>query len=138
MVEGESDWQPLCYHEEPAVGIPGANGWKAEWAADLEGIERLYFVVEDEAGEACWRKLATPEIRERLYRVELDGAKDVSELHKQDPEGFGEKLRDAREGARAWLDIAEIEQQERTREAWETWRELAEAPDILAALVADL
>ena len=52
MVEGESDWQTLCYHEEPAVGIPGANGWKAEWAADLEGIERLYFVVEDEAGEA--------------------------------------------------------------------------------------
>jgi hypothetical protein len=30
MVEGESDWQTLCYHEEPAVGIPGANGWKAE------------------------------------------------------------------------------------------------------------
>ena len=26
MVEGESDWQILCFHGEPAVGIPGANG----------------------------------------------------------------------------------------------------------------
>ena len=94
MVEGESDWQTLCYHEEPAVGIPGANGWKAEWAADLEGIDRLYFVVEDEAGEQCWRKLAeTPEIRDRLYRVELEGVKDVSKLYKQDSTSFKDKLR---------------------------------------------
>jgi hypothetical protein len=78
LVEGESDAQTLWYHKEPAVGIPGANGWKTEWASDLEGIARLYFVVEDEAGESCWEKLcATPEIRDRLYRVELEGAKDV-------------------------------------------------------------
>src|ERR687898_185904 len=96
MVEGESDSQTLCYHAEPAVGIPGANGWKAEWAADLEGIDRLYFVVEDEAGEACWEKLAaTPEIRDRLFRVDLEGVKDVSELHKRDPECFGERLQAA-------------------------------------------
>ena len=139
MVEGESDWQTLCYHGEPAVGIPGANGWRAEWAADLEGIERLYFVVEDVAGEQCWRKLAeTPEIRDRLYRVELGGAKDVSELHKQDADGFKEKLRKAREAARAWLDIAEAEGHERTREAWASCRGLAQSPDILAAFSEDL
>ncbi len=139
LVEGESDCHTLWFHKEPAVGIPGANGWKAEWARDLEGIERLYFVVEDGAGEACWRKLvATPEIRERLYRVEFDGAKDASELHKQDPESFDKKLSAARKNARAWLDIAETEEQERVREAWEECRELAEIPDILAELVADL
>ena len=89
MCEGESDMQTLWYHEEPALGIPGANGWKAEWAADLEGVDRLYFVIEDEAGEQCWRKLAeTPEIRDRLYRVELEGVKDVSELHKRDRRRF--------------------------------------------------
>jgi hypothetical protein len=139
MVEGESDWQTLCYHEEPAVGIPGAKGWRSEWAADLEGIDRLYFLVEDEAGEQCWRKLAqTPEIRDRLYRVELDGAKDVSELHKQDAASFRDKLRKARQGARAWLDIAETEQQERAREARAECRELAESPDILEAFSRDL
>ena len=139
MVEGESDWQTLCYHGEPAVGIPGANGWKAEWAADLEGVDRLYFVVEDEAGEACWRKLAaTPELRDRLYRVELEDAKDVSELHKRDRDGLKERLRKARETARAWLDIAETEEQERAREAWASCRELAEGADILAAFSEDL
>ena len=139
LVEGESDSQTLWYHGEPAVGIPGANGWKAEWAADLEGIERLYFVVEDEAGEQCWRKLAaTPEIRDRLYRVELEGAKDVSELHKRDADGFKEKLRKAREAPEAWLDIAETEEQERTREAWAACRELAESTDILSSFSEDL
>jgi hypothetical protein len=139
MVEGESDWQALCYHEEPAVGIPGANGWKAEWAADLEGIDRLYFVVEDEAGEQCWRKLAqTPEIRDRLYRVELDGVKDISELHQRDPEGFTRRLRTVREDAKAWLDIAETEEQERAREAWSECSELAQNPDILNEFSRDL
>ena len=72
LIEGESDTQTLLYHGEPAAGIPGANGWKAEWALDLAGIDCIYFVVEDEAGEACWRKLAaTPELQEQLYRVEL-------------------------------------------------------------------
>ncbi|MDP9480782.1 MAG: hypothetical protein M3R38_34820, partial [Actinomycetota bacterium] len=139
LIEGESDCQTLWFHGEPGVGIPGANGWKQEWASDLEGISRLYFVVEDEAGEACWEKLAaTPEIRERLYRVELEGAKDVSELHKQDPEGFSRRLAEARAEARAWLDIAETEDQERARDSWALCRELAESPDILAEFVKDL
>jgi hypothetical protein len=139
LVEGESDTQTLWFYEEPTVGIPGANGWKAQWASDLEGIERLYFVIEDEAGEKCWRNLAaTPEIRERLYRVELEGVKDVSELHKQDAESFLERLREARENAQAWLDIAETEQEERNREAWAACQELAENPDILAEFVRDL
>jgi hypothetical protein len=139
MVEGESDSQTLWYHDEPTVGIPGAKGWKAEWAADLEGIDRLYFVVEDEAGEACWGKLAaTAEIRDRLYRVDLEGVKDVSDLHKQDRSGFKERLIEARESARAWLDIAESEDRERTREAWASCRELAQSPDILAEFSEDL
>ena len=137
--EGESDSHTAWYYKEPFFGIPGANGWKQEWATDLSGIEKLYFIVEDEAGEACWKKLAaTPEIRERLYRVELDGVKDLSELHKTDPEHFQEKLEKVRRGARAWLDIAETEEEERGREAWAACEELAESPDILAEFVADL
>ncbi|MGI8860334.1 MAG: hypothetical protein ACR2HO_09315, partial [Rubrobacteraceae bacterium] len=140
LFEGESDSQTAWFHGEPALGIPGANGWKPEWAAELEGIERLYFMVEDEAGEECWKKLAaTPEIRERLYRVELEDAKDVSELHKkQDSAGFTERLAEARANAKAWLDIAETEGQERARESWAMCRELAESPDVLAEFVQDL
>ena len=139
LVEGESDCQTLWFHGVPAVGIPGANGWKAEWASELDGIGRLYFVVEDEAGEACWEKLAASrEIRDRLYRIELEGAKDVSELHKRDPNRFGERLREALEGAAAWEDLAESESREREREAWEECKELAESTDILAMFSRDL
>ncbi len=139
LVEGESDSQTAWFHGEPAVGIPGANGWRPEWAPELHDIEKLYFVVEDEAGEACYRKLAaTPGIQEQLYRVELDGVKDISELHRTDPEHFRERLTKARHEARAWLDIAESEAQERSREAWAECRDLAERPDILEVFAADL
>ncbi|MGF1470300.1 MAG: hypothetical protein ACFB50_00985 [Rubrobacteraceae bacterium] len=139
VVEGESDSHTAWYYGEPAIGIPGANGWKQEWSSYLHGIAKLYFVVEDEAGEACYRKLAaTPDIQERLYRVELDGVKDISELHKNDPEHFRERLDRARRDARAGLDIAETEAQEEAREAWALCGELAEAPDILEEFSKDL
>ena len=95
--------------------------------------------MEDEAGEACWRKLAaTPGLQERLFRVELKGVKDVSKLHKQDPENFRVALRKAREEARAWLDIAESAEEEHSRQAWASCQELAESADILAEFAADL
>src|SRR5215213_9980407 len=139
LVEGESDAQTLWFHGVPGVGIPGANGWKAEWAPELEGIDRLFFVVEDEAGEKCWHKLAqTPEIRDRLYRVELEGAKDVSELHKRDPDRFTDRLREAMESAEAWEDLSKAEGRKRMREAWDECRELAASPDILSEFSRDL
>ena len=139
LVEGESDAQTLWFHGVPGVGIPGANGWKAEWAPELEGIDRLYFVVEDEAGEKCWRKLAeTPEIRDRLYRVELEGVKDVCELHKRDPERFRERLRVALEMGDAWKDLSDAEERKRAWEAWDECRELAESTDILSEFSRDL
>ncbi len=139
LVEGESDCQTCWFHGVPAVGIPGANGWKAEWATELDRIERLYFVVEDEAGEACWQKLAaSPEIRDRLHRVELEGAKDVSELHKRDPGRFGQDLRRALDAAAPWSEIADSQGRERAREAWEECQGLAESTDILAEFSRDL
>jgi hypothetical protein len=139
LVEGESDTQTLWYHGEPTVGVPGASSWKAEWGPELEGIDKVYVVVEDEAGESLWRKLAdTAWVRERLYKVELDGMKDVSELHVQDPEGFKEHLHAVLRNATSWLDMAETEQRERLREAWTACQGLAESADILAELVSDL
>jgi hypothetical protein len=139
LVEGESDAQTLWFHGVPALGIPGANGWKAEWAPELKGIDRLYFVVEDEAGERCWRKLAeTPEIRDRLHRIELEDVKDVCELHKRDPERFKERLRVALEMGEAWEDLSDAEERKRAREAWDECRDLAESPDILSEFSRDL
>jgi hypothetical protein len=63
--------------------------------------------------------------------VELEGAKDVSELHLQDPDAFLKRIEVARGHAAAWLDIAESEAQERAREAWGVCERLAYAPDVL-------
>jgi hypothetical protein len=74
LVEGESDAQTLWYHDVPALGVPGAGTWKAEWARCLDGVQRIYAVIEpDGGGEAFRDKLAaTAAIRDRLYLVGLD------------------------------------------------------------------
>jgi hypothetical protein len=132
LVEGESDAQTLWYHGLPALGVPGAGTWRGEWAEHLEGVEKVYAVVEpDGGGEAFWQRLAASALREKLYRVELEGAKDVSELHLQDPDAFLKRIEVARGHAAAWLDIAESEAQERAREAWGVCERLAYAPDVL-------
>jgi len=142
IVEGESDCHTLWHRGYPAVGVPGANTFRNEWAADLEGINRIYAVVEpDQGGEAFWERLASSPLRERLYRVKLDGMKDVSELHLAESEAgesFEERVQAALKGAVSWLDIAEGEAQERMREAWATCEELAHEEEILDRFAEDL
>ncbi len=73
LVEGESDCHTLWHHGLPALGVPGASNWRKEWAEELDGIEKVYAVVEpDQGGEAFWERLAAAPLRERLYRVELE------------------------------------------------------------------
>ena len=59
LVEGESDTQTLWYHKIPALGIPGASNWKEAWADYLEGIERIYAIIEpDQGGDTLREKLS--------------------------------------------------------------------------------
>lgn len=139
LVEGESDAQTLWLHGVPALGVPGASAWRNEWAEYLQGVEKVYAVVEPDAGgEAFWGRLAASPLRESLYRVRLDGAGDASDLYQQDPARFAGRLDGERSRAVAWLDLAESEAQERSREAWAACEHLALAPDILELFAADL
>jgi hypothetical protein len=139
VVEGESDAQTAWYHGRPAVGVPGASAFRDVWAAELEGVARLYVVVEpDAAGEMLWEKLASSPLRERLYRVELDGAKDLSELHLVGEEDFDKCLDEAMNRAMAWSEIAECEARTRMREAWESCEDLARSENILTEFADDL
>ncbi|MDP9437220.1 MAG: hypothetical protein M3P49_00490 [Actinomycetota bacterium] len=132
LVEGESDAQTGWHHGEPVIGVPGATGFQSEWVAELDGIEKVYAIIEpDQGGEAFWQRLASTELRDRLYRVELVEVKDLRDLHRQDTAGFKDRLSDALRRSRHWLDIAETETQERFREAWAHCADLAQAPDIL-------
>lgn len=76
LVEGESDCHTLWYHGIPALGVPGANNWKAEWSGHLDGLARIYVVKEpDQGGDTLLEKLARSEaIVGRLYVVELADA----------------------------------------------------------------
>jgi predicted transcriptional regulator len=140
LVEGESDCHVGWHHDVPVIGVPGAVGFQPEWAGDLDGFEKIYAIIEpDDAGETFWQRLAaTPELRERLYRVDLKDAKDLRDLYKQDPDKFTERLQKALEGARHWMDIAESEALERSRKAWERCATLAGEESILERFYATL
>jgi putative DNA primase/helicase len=42
IVEGATDYAACLLAGIPVLGVPGANTWRREWAAYLEGIPRLY------------------------------------------------------------------------------------------------
>ena len=132
LVEGESDCHTLWHHGVEALGIPGASNFKEEWAEHLQDIEKLYAVVEpDEGGAALWERLAASTLREKLHRVELEGAKDPSELHLQDPDHFKENLRKAVKAARRWAEEVRLEEEARDRRAWQACEQLAREDRIL-------
>jgi hypothetical protein len=58
LVEGESDCHTAWYRGLPAVGVPGVDNWRDEWAEHLNSISKIFVVVEpDEAGKKLWRTL---------------------------------------------------------------------------------
>lgn len=137
--EGESDSQTLWFHDIPALGLPGANSWKEEWAEALDGFERIYVVIEpDKGGEAVLHWLATSKIRNRVRLVKLDGAKDVSDLFLADRQGFRSALKTARKAALPWPEYEKAVMQERNRVLWNQSKWIARSEDILEHLAEDL
>jgi len=139
LVEGESDCHTLWHHGIEALGVPGASNWKEEWAAHLEGIGKVYAVIEpDEGGEMLKERLAASGIRDLLRFVELDGAKDVSELHLSDPTRFLENLRAAFGRAATLIDQEKERAEARAREVREACEGLAREGRILDRFAAEL
>ncbi|MEJ7567964.1 MAG: hypothetical protein WKF41_06835 [Gaiellaceae bacterium] len=140
VVEGESDTQTLWQHGYPALGLPGANGWNEDRdAPHLEEIPTVYVLIEpDRGGEAVLRWLAASRISERVRLVVLDAAKDVSELHLNHPDSFGERLEAALREATPWAEHEQVATSIRASTAWERCRELAQEPRILDRFATDL
>jgi hypothetical protein len=115
LVEGESDTQTLWYHGILALGIPGADTWKKGWADYLDGIEKVYVIVEpDKGGETLRDKLAaTTAIRDRIYLAEL-GEKDASSFYLSNREGFKDNFKDALKDATPLCSGS--------RQSWCSWR----------------
>jgi primase-like protein len=135
LVEGESDCHTLWFHGIPALGIPGAGNWnEARDAPELAAIERIYVVVEPDAGgQAVQRWIQRSAIRDRAFLVELGPFKDPSALHCVDPESFKTRLQEALDRAQPVARLIEAEEVRAASEAWGLCRPLAEQPRILEA-----
>jgi hypothetical protein len=140
LVEGESDCHTLWYHEIPALGIPGASNWRDGWATYLDGIEKVYVVIEpDQGGDTLREKLIScAPIRERLHLLELSEHKDPSALHLANPDMFRERFEVALDDAKPWVELEREQAEATSHEAWEQCKELAKAPNILERFAAEL
>jgi len=140
LTEGESDAQTLWLNDFPALGLPGAANWREDRdAPNFEGIPLIYVVIEpDRGGEAMLSWLERSRIRDRVRLMTLNGVKDPSALHLEDPAAFVGRLRASLDSAIPWAEhvaaTAEIEKEE----AWTQCKVLAQAPRILNLFGADL
>lgn len=132
IVEGESDCHTLWLHELPALGLPGADTWKDEYAGHLEGIPVIYAVIEpDRGGQTLHKALSASPIRDRLRLIDLGTAKDPSGLYLAEPALFANKWRAALDAATLWAEAVRSESAEKAAESWALCEELAKEPDIL-------
>jgi hypothetical protein len=140
LVEGESDCHTLWFYEIPALGIPGASNWRDGWATYLDGIEKIYAIIEpDQGGDTLREKLTGCEaIRDRLHLLEVCEHKDPSALHLADPDSFKERFEVALEDAKPWIELERAEAEAASREARKRCQKLAEEPDILGRFAEEL
>src|SRR3712207_166012 len=132
LVEGESDTQTLWFHNIPALGIPGAETWNERWAEHLEGIERVYVVIEpDEGGQTLKEKLLASSIRERLHLVDLGEFKDASGLYLADRESFKDRFTAALKAATPYAEVKRVETEATARKSWAECEDLVLVPNML-------
>jgi hypothetical protein len=136
LVEGESDAQTLWHHEIPALGVPGADSWRDEWAEPLDGIMTVYVIVEpDRGGDTLRAKLTASPLRDRLRLVSLRPHKDASALHIAEPTAFADRFRAALDAAPAAAAILIEEQASSAAAAWTLCESLARESRILDRFV---
>jgi hypothetical protein len=80
LVEGESDCHTGWLYDLPLLGVPGANSWRSEWAALLDGLEVYVWQEPDGAGANMAAKVCQSLPRAKVIEAP-DGVKDVSAAH---------------------------------------------------------
>ncbi|RYF51184.1 MAG: hypothetical protein EOO38_03835 [Cytophagaceae bacterium] len=137
LVEGDSDAQTLWHHELPALGLPGATSWQDSWGNLLAGIDSIFVVIEpDQGGSALMAKLAKSALRDRIRCIQLGVHKDVSELHRHEPEHFVAAMEAAKSRAVSLAEVQDAADQAQQEEDQKLCAMIAHSPDILT-LVAE-
>ncbi len=108
-------------------------------ASRLDGIAIVYVVVErDSGGDAVLRWLRSSSIRHRARLILLDGFKDPSEMHVDDPERFPERWQAAKDSAPPWSDRAAALLSPARDRLFTECRDLALSPDVLGEVTSTL
>jgi hypothetical protein len=105
LVEGESDVWAGWEHGVPALGVPGATQARCLRREFVEGFNRLYILREPDDGGHIFVTMVPTQLAKMgwsgdLLELQLSGAKDLAELHRQDRARFGTRLKDALREAR--------------------------------------
>ena len=111
VVEGESDSWTLWYHRFAAIGIPGAGSVRKIEQEHIDGVETIYFVVEQKNGQPddggkqflvkIPARLAELGFTGKVYELRMpDGIKDPSALHIDNPDRFKERFEQCVEAAK--------------------------------------
>lgn len=87
LVEGESDTQTLTFLGFPALGIPGASMFKADWTELIQGL-RIYIHKESDSGGETFVRKVCEKLKEGgfngeayIFSCKNAGAKDPSEIY---------------------------------------------------------
>jgi putative DNA primase/helicase len=73
LVEGESDCHTLWHHGYPALGVPGASTWKAEWDVLFADIPTIYLVVEpDQGGKTLLKRLTQSSLKDKIKTIRVE------------------------------------------------------------------
>ena len=129
LVEGESDAQTLWLYREPALGLPGASTWKADYSRHLEGL-RVYLWQEPDKGGTTLVESVGKTIPELRVMAPPTGRKDISQCHMlgEDVPAIMSALR---ETARPFGEIHAEEESGRAAKARVAAAELLDIPRLL-------
>jgi hypothetical protein len=132
LVEGESDCHTLWLHNILAIGLPGANTWQEDWSSYFDGIEKIYTIIEPDAGgNAVERWLTKSAIKDRVYLVRLGEYEDASGLHVAGSELFRSRWDDFIKTAIPWQRYAKEKEEATKIENEKLCTEILQTPNIL-------
>lgn len=129
VFEGESDTQTAWFLDLPALGIPGAQNWRKEWATYLDGLTVFLWQEPDKAGEGFVAKIGES-LPDALVITPPVGRKDISECHLlgDDIPALIDRLRAT---VRPYREIAAERKSQAAAQAKQAAGSLLTAPDIL-------
>lgn len=81
IVEGESDCHACWHHAVLAVGVPGANGWRRDWAPYLQDRDVYIWQEPDKGGDTLVKSVIADFPKAKVLIP--DDVKDLADLHRR-------------------------------------------------------